>query len=240
MKKADKKQKKQSEPASKPAIVFDFDGTLMDTDPAVIVSYRYLFDKYKKAEQFTQETEFEVTDEVPAKIMKKYFPRKNTEKCVYEYLIYQHDHMRDLIQPMKDVETLLAYLKKQGYPVLLVSGRNEESLYALLDSSGLTGYFDQITALQNNDNLESGEMQSTDLVNACKAVNAEHAVYISDNAANIAAARAGGAFTVGFLSDTRKTAHLVEAGPDFMTGEMLQIKKLLNGEPYWMAYELTQ
>lgn len=231
-----KKAKKMAPEAAKPAVLFDFDGTLMDTDPAVVVSFRYIFDKYGKADKFTPEVENEVIDEVPEKIMKKYFPRKDPKKCVYEYLIYQHDHMRDLIQPTPFIEDLLKYLKKNELPVFLLSSRDQESLMALLDSSGLTGYFDKIIGQESG---EHSEISKEDLIKVCRDAGAEHAIYVSDSAANIKTAREAGAYTVAFLSDTRKTAHLVDASPDFITGDMMQIKKLLQGEPYWVAYVLA-
>ena len=50
MEKTDKKLKKLAKKAGKPAVLFDFDGTLMDSEPAVMASYRHVYAKYGKAD----------------------------------------------------------------------------------------------------------------------------------------------------------------------------------------------
>ena len=40
--------KNQKENKEKPVIVLSFDGTVMDTEPAIIATYRELFDRHHK------------------------------------------------------------------------------------------------------------------------------------------------------------------------------------------------
>ena len=98
MNKKDKQFRKMEQEAAKPAVLFDFDGTLMDTDTAVIAAYREIFDRYKKGNEFNSEVESEALTAVPEVMMKKYFPRRSTAKCVQELLDYQEQHLNDLIQ----------------------------------------------------------------------------------------------------------------------------------------------
>ena len=236
MNKKDKKFKKMEQEAPKPAILFDFDGTLMDTDIAVIASYREIFDRYKKGLEFTKDVEAEALTTVPEVMMKKYFPRKNTAKCVQELLDYQEQHLNDLIQPMHGVRRLLTWMNENGYPTAVLSDRTQSTLVLYLKSTDMYDYFNHV---RGNDTNRTVELEKTDLVEVCKALKADHCVYISDNPENIEAARNAGAFTVAFLSDHSDTLRFVEAGPDFMTASMDQIRNLLLGEPYWLAYELN-
>lgn len=236
MNKKDKKFKKMEQEAPKPAVLFDFDGTLMDTDIAVIASYREIFDRYKKGMEFTKDVEAEALTTVPEVMMKKYFPRKNTAKCVQELLDYQEQHLNDLIQPMHGVRRLLTWMNENKYPTAVLSDRSQSMLELYLKSTDMYDYFG---AVRGNDTNRTVELEKTDLVEVAKKLKADHCVYISDNPENIEAARNAGAFTVAFLSEHSDTIRFVEAGPDFMTASMDQIRTLLMGEPYWLAYELN-
>lgn len=235
MNKKDKKFKKMEEEAPKPAILFDFDGTLMDTDIAVIAAYREIFDRYKKGMEFTRDVESEALISVPEVMMKKYFPRRSTEKMVQEFLDYQEQHLNDLIQPMHGVRRLLSWMNENGYPTAVLSDRTQSQLNLYLKSSDMYDYFNHV---RGNDTNRTVELEGKDITEVCKALSAEHCVYISDNPENIEAAGKAGAFTVAFLSDHSDTLRFVEARPDFMTASMDQIRNLLLGEPYWLAYEL--
>ena len=236
MNKKDKKFRKMEQEAPKPAILFDFDGTLMDTDIAVIAAYREIFDRYKKGMEFTREVESEALTTVPEVMMKKYFPRRATAKCVQELLDYQEQHLNDLIQPMHGVRRLLTWLNENKYPAGVLSDRSQSMLVLYPKSSDMYDYFQQV---RGNDTNRTVELEGGDITSICKDLGASHCVYISDNPENIMAAAAAGAYTVGFLSDHSDTLRFVEAHPDFMTASMDQIRTLLLGEPYWLAYELN-
>ena len=98
-------------------------------------------------------------------------------------------------------------------------------------------YFNQV---RGNDTNRTVEIETADIVEVCRVLGAEHCVYISDNPENIRTASESGAFTIAFLTEFSDTAAFVEAGPDFMTASMRQISSLLQGEPYWLAYELAR
>ena len=237
MNKKDKEFRKLEQEAPKPAVLFDFDGTLMDTDIAVIAAYREIFDRYKKGMEFTKEVEAEALTSVPEVVMKKYFPRRNTQKCVQEFLDYQEQHLNDLIQPMYAVRRLLTWLNENGYQTAVLSDRSQRMLELYLKSADMYDYF---SCVRGNDTNREVQLEESDIIEVCRQLKAEHCVYISDNTANIETAKAAGAFTIGFLTDHSDTLKFVEAGPDFMTAGMDQIRSLLEGEPYWLAYELVK
>jgi phosphoglycolate phosphatase-like HAD superfamily hydrolase len=237
MNKKDKQFKKMEQEAPKPAILFDFDGTLMDTDTAIIAAYREIFDRYKKGKEFTAEVEAEALTAVPEVMMKKYFPRRSTAKCVQELLDYEEQHLNDLIQPMHGVRRLLTWLNENGYQTAVLSDRTQSRLELYLKSSDMYDYFNHV---RGNDTNRTVEIETADIVEVCRVLGAEHCVYISDNPENIRTASQSGAFTIAFLTEFSDTAAFVEAGPDFMTASMRQISSLLQGEPYWLAYELAR
>lgn len=221
----------------KPAVIFDLDGTLMDTDSADILTYRALFDKNKRAKKFTSEVENEVTEVSIEKVLDKYFPDKNPKKLAKEFADYQTKHLTDLIQPMHGVTRLLGWLKEYGCQLAVISYRSQKNLTDLLSTRGLTESFDAIVGTKK---VREAELVPDDIVRVCEFLKAEHCIYISSNPLNIEAAKKAGAYTVAYVSDSEKTNRLIEAQADFNTADMGQISKLISGEPYWLAYELVK
>lgn len=219
----------------KPAVIFDFDGTLMDTDSADILTYRALFDKNKRAKKFTKEVEDEVTESSIEKILDKYFPDKSPKKLAKEFADYQTKHLTDLIQPMHGVKRLLKWLKEDGCQVAVISYRTQKNLTELLSTRGLTESFDAIVGTKK---VKDAELVPDDIIRVCEFLKANHCIYISANSLNIEAAKKAGAYTVAYISDSNKTNRMIEAQADFNTADMGQIEMLVSGEPYWIAYEL--
>lgn len=224
-------------PSEKPAVIFDLDGTLMDTDSADILTYRALFDKNKRAKKFTAEVENEVTELSIEKVLEKYFPDKNPKKLAKEFADYQNKHLTDLIQPIHGVTRLLGWLKDYGCQVAVISYRTQKNLTDLLSTRELTESFDAIVGTKK---VKEAELVPEDIVRVCEFLKAEHCVYISSNPTNILAAKRAGAYTVAYVSDSEKTNKLIEAQADFNTADMGQISKLISGEPYWLAYDLVK
>lgn len=237
MNKKDKQFKKMEQEAPKPAVLLDFDGTLMDTDTAIIASYREIFDRYKKGNEFTASVMSEALTAVPEVMMKKYFPRRSTAKCVQELLDYQEQHLNDLIQPMHGARKFLTWLNESGYQTAVLSDRSQSQLVLYLKSSDMYDYFNHV---RGNDTNRTVELESADVIEVTRALGCDHCIYISDNPENIKTAREAGAYTIAFLTEFSDTPAFVEAGPDFMTASMQQIISLLQGEPYWLAYELAR
>lgn len=235
MEKTDKKLKKLAKKAGKPAILFDFDGTLMDSEPAVMASYRHVYAKYGKSDVFNEADWNNVLDYTAEETLSRHFPADNLRETVDEYRSYQRYHLRDLIQPRKGALDLLKWLKKEGYPVGVISARERNSLVELLQSGGMMQYVDVVIGQYDSG---SGQQDLKDILTACRLLKSKYCVFISCSTSNILAARSAGAFIIGYLANKKKTQELVEAGTDFLTADMKQIEKLLEGEPLWLAYEI--
>ena len=100
--------------------VFDFDGTLMDTEPAIMASYEHVFEVYAKPEEFTPERRIAVLGPALDKMMAEFFPDRDPWECVEEYRRFQREHARNLIHPMNGAMEMLAKLSAMGIPCAVV------------------------------------------------------------------------------------------------------------------------
>ncbi|MBR4446027.1 MAG: HAD hydrolase-like protein [Solobacterium sp.] len=219
----------------KPLVLFDFDGTIMDTETALIASYREIFDRHGK--ELTKDIIEEASESVPEVIMRKYLSEKKARKYVDEFLFYQQEHLADLIQPTKHAKRTLRWLKENGFKTGVVSSRGQSSLERMLGNAGLSEYLDVICGDAGGEKIS---LLTKDIVRACKASKKEYCVYVSDSPVNITVAKEAGAYTVAFIEDGMRAMRFIDAGPDFMTAEFSQIPKLMSSEPYWLAYKVHE
>ena len=229
-----KSLKKMEEKEGRPAVLLSFDGTIMDTEPAVLATYRHVFAVYGKKRVKEKDIPVLLSDTVDT-VVKKFFPAKDCKAAEAEYMDYQNDHLIDLIQPMKGSIKLLKWLKENGYKIGIVSSRERSSIVDLLQHFNM-GQYPNVIIGHAGDGIEG--TRSDSILTACRLMNTKHCVYITDTGSNIISGQQAGAFTVGFMSGTDRTAEFIDAGPDFMTGSFKEIKKLLQGEPLWLAYNI--
>ncbi len=218
-----------------PAVIFSFDGTIMDTEPAIFASYRQMFEQFGKGRRFTAEEEERVIGQSSVKMLREFFPDDNVDEIIKEYRQYQDYHLSDLIQPMPGVEDFLKWLKHNDYPVAIISSRNRASIINMLEHTGLMPYIDVIIASTTKDHEFSG---SESMRMAGKLLKKKCCIYIGHTAAHVLNGHLVGAFTVAYNSNPKMLYEIIDAGPDFVTADYKQIRKLLEGEPLWLAYEL--
>lgn len=232
-KKQEKELKKLEENAEKPFILFSFDGAVMDTEPAIIATYHQIFDMYGKEDFITADNEQEIIRAGEEDVFKKYLPTQDTRKCVEAYNSYQRNHLIDLIQPMKGAPAFLEWLKANGYKVGIVSARERSIVVELLRHTSLDVFIDIIIGSAGH--LDE---RADAILTACRLANAKTCVFITDSSGNIRSGTEVGCFTIGIVSHPARTKALSEAGAGFLTKDYKEIKKLLKGEPMWLAYEL--
>ena len=231
--KKDKDNKKEEIAEEKPVILLSFDGTVMDTEPAILATYRELFDRHHKNELFTKEIQMAALDDSVDSVMQYCFPEEDTKKMVQEYNSWQRNHLSDLIQPMHGIKDLLKWLKRHAYKVATISTRERASMVELLEHAHLIQYFDVIIGGKKISAEDNGG-----IFTALRLLDAKSCVYITDRNADIMAGKDAGVFTVGFASNPDKAKEIVEERPDFATADLMQVKKLLKGEALWLAYDI--
>ncbi|MBR3203575.1 MAG: HAD hydrolase-like protein [Solobacterium sp.] len=235
--KGSKALRKKVKEIGNPAIIFSFDGTIMDTEPAIFASYRHIFAKFSKNRRFTAEEENKVIGQSSLRMLKEFFPKEDPDELLKEFRLYQSFHLNDLIQPMPGVEDFLKWLRKHDYPIGIISSRNRNSIITMLEHTGLKQYIDVIIASSTKDHEYTG---TESLYMASDLLKKKCVIYIGHTPAHIMNGHLVGAFTVAYNSNPKMLYDIVEAGPDFVTADYRQVQKLLKGEPLWVAYEIMK
>ncbi len=206
------------------AMLFDFDGTLMDTEKAVLDTLEEIFRRYRTKEEFTNEVKVEVLGPPLYDSILKYFPKEDTEKLVMEYRDYQKAHLNETVSIMKHAVELVDTLKEKGYKVGFVSTRRFDSMVHILDLFSLTSKFDVIIGA---DNVTKNKPSPEGILLACNKLNLEKSVYVGDSVTDIQAGKAANSITVAYISNINKKNALLNENPDYITDDLLEILQII-------------
>lgn len=131
-------------------ILFDFDGTVMDTNDVIINSWQHTYRTLENREEDV--ANIVKTFGEPLEItMQKLFPDVPIEESVRVYRSYHRDNFGELISICPGMKELLQELKKQQYKTGLVTSRLKTTTIQGLEKYGLAPYFDVIVTAEDTD-----------------------------------------------------------------------------------------
>ena len=171
-------------------VLYDFDGTIMDTNDVIIGSWQHVYKTLRGKEgdltyilaTFGEPLEYS---------METSFPEVSKEESVKIYRDWQKDHFLDMIHLFPGVEEMLAEVKARGYRTGIATSRLSESLHRALSHFDLYKYFDAIVAVED---IEEAKPAPDTIYKVLDKLNAhpENAIMVGDSRLDILCARNAG------------------------------------------------
>lgn len=131
-------------------ILFDYDGTIMNTNQVIIESWQYTFRTVEGKER-SVDSIISTFGEPLFKTMAKQLPQITVEEGVKIYRSYMRDHYKDMITPFPGMVELIGKLKDRKYSLGLVTSRTGDTVYDGLEKYNLISYFDCIVSCDDTD-----------------------------------------------------------------------------------------
>ena len=215
-----------------PVILFDLDGTLLDTEPAIIETYRRLFEKYRSVEEFDKNKQVEVLGPPLLTMFKQYFPDQDPHVLEDEYRKYNKEILKDYIKPMEHASELIDYLHSEGYKVGIVSAKYKDDVKDGLDLFNLTEKFDVIIG---GEEVEHDKPSPEGIIKACKAmkVSQDQLIYVGDSVMDMKAGKHAGAYSVGYVFNPGKKEAMIASKPNRLITDLMEIKDMLKEDHEW-------
>ena len=175
-------------------VLFDFDGTLADTNELIVDSWRHT--AMKTAGRDISDDEIRTTlGELLIDSMRRILPETDAEEALETYRVYQRELYLDRIRLYDGAEETLRTLKEAGYKVALVTSRMKSSTERGLAHFGLDGYFDAVLTASDTDKFKPDPEPLLMILETISS-RPEEAIYIGDTTHDIEAGRAAGVFTI--------------------------------------------
>ncbi len=131
-------------------ILFDFDGTLMNTNTVIINSWQYTFKKLRGREENLEEI-IKTLGEPLETTMNKFFPEIDINEAIDIYRSYHYENFGDMIDLFPNVEYVLKKSKEKGYKLGIVTSRLKGTTYEGLMHHNIFEYFDFIVTKEDCD-----------------------------------------------------------------------------------------
>ena len=194
-------------------VLFDMDGTLADTLPLCIESFRKTIEKLSGNILTDKEiiNTFGVSEEG---IIKKLLPNNHNEGMRLYLQYYRDLHKKMCPTPFNGIKELLQWLNAQGIVVALVTGKGEKSLNISLQELQLQDYF-----VQTKYGNEQGTDKSVYIeeIVTCFSLSKQEVVYVGDTVSDILSSnRAGVAMVAAAWAETADIEQLKKASPNYI------------------------
>lgn len=209
------------------SILFDVDGTLLDTSKVIIDSYKALFKKRNCLDLFTNEEQIAVLGPTLDEKLSSYFPDEDLDSLKEEYRQIQLSLIEKEVTMMPNLKEMLNELKQhKGYHLGIVSSRMHDSILNLLKLFNLEEYFEVIIGL---DDCQRPKPEIDGLLNALKndTFSKDNVVYIGDTPNDIKMGKTYGAYTIVYLYKNLKKDKCLAANPDNSLDNWADLKAIL-------------
>lgn len=125
-------------------IVFDCDGTIVNTYPLIMETFRRTFKKYLPEHQLTEDELNSFFGPSLSKTFAKYFPAEKVDEVIKGYRTINRELMPSWIHTFEGIVELLDYLKENEYPISILSNKAYDMIMLGFELTNLTNYFDVV------------------------------------------------------------------------------------------------
>lgn len=210
-------------------IIFDLDGTLLDTLEDLADSVNYVL----KQNGFPTRTKEEIRKFLGnglANLMELSVPggRSNPqyEKCIADFREYYAQNMYNKTAPYEGVLELLEQLSKMGYKMAVVSNKFDKAVKTLCKT-----YFSNYIKVAIGESAHIAKKPAPDTVlKAIKILDssADKIVYVGDSEVDVKTAKNTGVICVGVTWGFRDRTVLEKEGADFIMDKPDELLNIIN------------
>jgi len=124
-------------------ILFDFDGTVIDTNHLIFASWQHVFRKLDGRER--PESEISATFGAPMRdTVKNFYPDGDIDEILDIYRKYHHDNFKEKTWLFPGIRELLQTLRERNCPMGIVTNRQRVSTELGLNNCGIKEFFDSV------------------------------------------------------------------------------------------------
>lgn len=201
-------------------ILFDLDGTILDTEILILKSFEHVFKKYKPGYTLSREELLSFLGPSLKASFERYFDVTMTEELIAYYRSFNHTKHLEYVTIYPTVEETLETLKNEGYPLAIVTTKSSEAAKIGLTLFGIEKYFDVVVAV---DDVKNTKPNPEGLYQAMTKLEVEEAIMIGDNVTDIQAGKNAGTYTIAVKWGSKGYQEMAALQPDLLIDQMSEI-----------------
>ncbi|ARI76551.1 pyrophosphatase PpaX [Halobacillus mangrovi] len=207
-------------------ILFDLDGTLIDTNELIIASFTHTISQYSDRE-YKREEILDFIGPPLRESLQKINP-DHVEEMVETYRKHNIEHHHDYVKAYEGVVETIHKLKDQGFRLGIVTTKMRNTVHMGLELTKLDGLFETIITL---DDVSNAKPHPEPIVKALEALDAKasKALMVGDNTHDIEAGQNAGTRTAGVAWTVKGREVLDDLKPDYMLTHMSELLEITGG-----------
>ncbi|MFA1819183.1 pyrophosphatase PpaX [Virgibacillus oceani] len=203
-------------------ILFDLDGTLIDTNDLIMASFEHTFRHYELT--FSREEIMAFNGPPLVETFRKIDLERANEmiETYREHNLFVHD---DYVKAFPNVVETVKVLKNDGFQLGVVTTKMRKGVNKGLALTGLNQLFDTIITL---DDVKHAKPHPEPVIKALEALKAtaDTALMVGDNYHDILAGKNAGTLTAGVAWAQKGKESLLEYEPTYMFDDIRDILKI--------------
>ena len=207
-------------------IIFDLDGTLVDSQEGIVHSIQHMIDYFQLPVKTPQEIRSYIGTGVEDLVRKS---TGSKGKIIPEGSIkYFKDTFKQIgnvyARLYPNVIEILEYFKNKKK--VIITNRQYDMAVATLQHFNIEKYF---TDLTGGDDIDCMKPSSCPLVKSIKKYDIEKnkTIIVGDMAIDIIAGQSAGIYTCACMGGIGKKDDIKKAGPDFMIEDLIELKRIV-------------
>jgi pyrophosphatase PpaX len=208
------------------AVLFDLDGTLLDTIDLLLASVRWAFRDRSGRVPTTEEWIAGIGTPLASQMRVYATDDRDLATLIDGYREYQRAHHDELTRAYVDAIETVATLRQTGYRTGVVTSKASDIANRSLTYVGLDRYLDVIVGFDSTDRHKPDPEPVRYALDVLQ-VPASEAVFVGDSPHDMFAGNAAGVITVGALWGPFPRSALVPASPRFYLDRIGDLPALL-------------
>ena len=159
-------------------VLFDMDGTLIDSDPMLLETFHILYDLYNNGKQKEDKEILKFSGPPIRETLRKEFPHQDQELMFKEFSRISSKLYDNKIYLYPDTIEVLKDLKSHGCKLGVVTNKMHNMTMVALNNLKLTPYFDLVVGY---DDVKIGKPDPEGINKAIALLGSQKAIYLGDN-----------------------------------------------------------
>ena len=207
---------------SQTLIVFDHDGTLVDSSRILYQAYRHVAEVYGLPTPLYSD----VTSSIGCDDQFTLLFGSNRPEYVDTFLDFYYAHHLSLVRPFDGIATLLNDLRKGGYKLGVVSNKLRKAGLAELRECGLSSYFDK-TIYREDVDRGKPDPEGIHLLHEQLGVQPPNVVLVGDTEVDVQCAKNAGIRSIAALWGYGDKLRLASLRPDASSRSPADVSRAL-------------
>ncbi|WP_026575946.1 pyrophosphatase PpaX [Bacillus sp. UNC438CL73TsuS30] len=205
-------------------LLFDLDGTLIDTNELIIATYLHTLEKYYP-NKYKREDVLPFMGPTLHEAFSTVDPDR-VEEMILEYRTYNLANHDLLVKEFPNVLETIGTLKEKGYKLGVVTTKRHDTSLKGLRLMKLEEYFDVVVAM---DHVIKVKPDPEPILKALEQLNSqpEETIMVGDNFHDILAGKNAGTKTAGVAWTIKGRDYLAKYEPDYMLENMADLLTIL-------------